>query len=161
MLQEKNQGCERVSAEAEQVVVAKADHGFWPPTHTSAATFTLESLGEPPDSEQNSVQKSLRPWRTARNVNIHGQHLVGASQRRIVRTEDTATDAARADSDDYLGIRHCLIRLQKCEFHIAADRTGYQQHVSMTGGCNKLDSKAFDVVDGIIQRNNLQFASVA
>ena len=70
------------------------------------------------------MQKSLRPGWTSRNVDIHRKYLVDASQRSVVPAKDAATDAASANRDDYLGFRHCPMRLQQRKFHVARDRTG-------------------------------------
>jgi len=107
------------------------------------------------------MQESLWPGWTSGNVNIHRKYLVDAAQRRVVFAEYAATDAAGANRDDYLGLRHRLMRLQKRELHIPRYRTGDQEHVGMTRRGNELDSEAFDVVDRIVQSDNLQFTSVA
>ena len=107
------------------------------------------------------MQKSLWPGWTSGNVDIHRQHLVDASQRSVVLAKDATTDAARAYRNDYLGFRHRPMRLQQRKFHVPRDRTGDQEHVGMTRRGHELDSEAFDVVDRIVQRDNLQFASVA
>ncbi len=107
------------------------------------------------------MQKSLWPGWTSRNINIHRKNLVDAPQRRVVLAEYATTDAASAYRDDYLGLRHRPIRLQKRELHVPRYRAGDQEHVGMTRRGNELDSEAFDVVDRVVQRDNLQFASVA
>src|SRR5260370_30998349 len=78
----------------------------------STNALVRQLLSEPPDSEQDSVEESLRPGRTSRNVNVHGQDLVNASKRRVVLAEDTAADATCANRDDYLRLWHRSIRLQ-------------------------------------------------
>ena len=107
------------------------------------------------------MQKSLWPGWASRNINIRRKYLIDTSKRGVVHAEDAATYAASAYRDDYLGVRHCLMRLQKREFHIPRYRAGDQEHVSMTRRGNELHSEAFDVVDRIVQSDNLQFASVA
>lgn len=107
------------------------------------------------------MQKSLWPGWTSRNKNIHRKYLVDAPQRRVVLAEYATTDAASAYRDDYLGLRHRLMRLQKRELHIPRYQACDQKHVGMTRRGNELDSETFDVVDRIVQSDNLQFASVA
>src|SRR5216684_8175014 len=127
----------------------------------SPSALVRQVLSEPPDSEQDSVDESLRPGRTSRNVNVHGQDLVNASKRRVVLAEDTAADAACANRDDYLRLWHRSIRLQQRQLHVPGDRTGDQEHVGVTRRCHKLNSEAFDVMDRIVEGDNLHFASVA
>src|SRR5260370_3105405 len=107
------------------------------------------------------MQQSLWPGRTSWNVNIHWEHLVDASNRRVVLAEDAATDSASAHRDDYFGFRHRPIRFQKREFHVAGDRPSHQEHVGMTRRGDELNSEAFDVMDRIIHGDNLQLASIA
>src|SRR5713101_7758578 len=107
------------------------------------------------------MEECLRPRGTAGNVNVDGQNLVNASKRRVVLTEDTAADAAGTDRDDYLRLWHRSIRLQQGQLHVPGDRTGYQEHVGVTRRCHELNSEAFDVMDRIVERDNLHFASVA
>ena len=107
------------------------------------------------------MQKSLGPGWTARNVNVHWKHMIDASNRRVVHTEDAAANTASAYRDDYLRFRHRPMRLQQRQFHVPRDGTGNQEHVGMTRRGDELDSEAFDVVDRIVQGDNLQFATVA
>src|SRR6266566_1874872 len=90
----------------------------------SPTTLVRQLLSEPPDSEQDSVEESLRPGRTSRNVNVHGQDLINASKRRVVFAEDAAADATGADCDDYLWLWHRSMRLQQGQLHVPGDRTG-------------------------------------
>ena len=46
----------------------------------SPSALVIQLLTEPPDSEQDSVEESLRPGRTSRNVNVDGHDVVDASQ---------------------------------------------------------------------------------
>src|SRR6266851_10520358 len=77
----------------------------------SPSALVIQLLTEPPDSEQDSVEESLRPGRTSRNVDVHGQDLVNASKRRLVLAEDTAADATSADRDHDLWFWHSLVGL--------------------------------------------------
>src|SRR5713101_1628114 len=77
----------------------------------STRAVVVESFGETPDRKQDSMQKSLWPGWTTRNVNIHWKCLIDASKRRVVHAKDAATDAASANCDDHLWFRHCPMRL--------------------------------------------------
>ena len=107
------------------------------------------------------MQEGLGPGWTARNINIYRKYLVDAAQRRVVLGEDAATDAASSYRNDHLGFRHRPMRLQQRKFHVPRDGTGDQKHVGMTRRGNELDSETFDVVDGVVQRNDLLLAAVA
>jgi len=45
--------------------------------------------------------------------------------------------------------------------HVQRKRPGDQQHVSMAGARDEPDAETFDVVVGIVQRMDFEFASVA
>src|SRR5260370_24278928 len=107
------------------------------------------------------MKKSVWPGRTSRNINIYRKHLVDAPQGGVVLAEDATTDAASAYRDDYLGLRHRLMCLQKRELHVPRYRASDQEHVGMTRGGNELDSEALDIMDRIVQSDDLQFASIA
>src|SRR5208337_1027659 len=126
-----------------------------------ASAVIVQSFRQTSDRKQDSMQKSLWPGWTTRNVNIHRKNLVDACNRRVVRAKDAAANTASAYRDHYLGFRHRPMRLQQRKFHVARDRTGDQEHVGMTRRGNELDSEAFDVVNRIVQCNDLQFATVA
>ena len=127
----------------------------------STGVLVIQSFSQPPDGEQDSVEKSLWPGWTARNINVHGQDLVDASKRRIVLAEDAATDAAGANRDDYLRFGHRSIRLQQRKLHVPGDWTGYQEHIGVTRRCDEMNAEPFDIIDRIVQGDDLQFASIA
>src|SRR5271169_1470211 len=107
------------------------------------------------------MKESLWPGRTSGNVNVHRQNLVNASKRGVILAEDTTADAASANRDDYLRLWHRLVGLQEGQFHISGNRTGYQKHIGMTRRRHELNSKPFDVMDRIVERDDLHFASIA
>src|SRR5713226_4886215 len=127
----------------------------------SPSALVRQLLSESPDSEQDSVDESLWPGRTSRNVNVHGQDLVDASKRRVVLAEDTAADAASTDRDDYLRLWHRSIRLQQGQLHIPGNGSGDQEQVGVTRRCPELNSVAFYVMDRIVERDDLHVASIA
>src|SRR6266851_9265252 len=127
----------------------------------SPSALVIQLLAEPPNSEQDSVEESLRSGRTSRNVNVDGYDVGNASKRRVVLAEDTAADSASADRDDRLRLWHRPISLQQGQLHVPGDRTGDQEHVGVTRRCHELNSEAFDVMDRIVERDDFHFASVA
>ena len=77
----------------------------------STRAVVVQSFSQTSDGEEDSMQKSLWPRWTTRNVNIHRKYFIDASKRRIVLAEDAATDSASANRDHYFGFRHRPIRL--------------------------------------------------
>ena len=107
------------------------------------------------------MEQGLWPWWTSRNVNVDGHNVVDASKRGVVLAKDAATDAAGANRDHDLGFWHSLVGLQQGQLHVPADWPGDQEHVGVTRRGHELNSEAFDVMDRIVERDNLHFASVA
>src|SRR5258708_36774407 len=99
----------------------------------STRAAVVPSFSQTSDRKEDSMQQSLWPGRTSWNVNIHWEHLVDASNRRVVLAEDAATDSASAHRDDYFGFRHRPIRFQNREFHVAGARPMHQDHAGMPG----------------------------
>ena len=77
----------------------------------STRAVVVESFSQTSDGKEDSMQKSLWPGWTSRNINIHRKNLVDAPQRRVVLAEYATTDTASANRDDYLGFRHRPMRL--------------------------------------------------
>ena len=113
------------------------------------------------DSEEDSVEESLGPRWTSRDVYVDGHDIVDASQRGVVPTKNTATDAAGTNRDDESRFRHGLVGLHESQLHIPCDGPGDQEHICMARRCHKLNAKAFQVVDRIVQGNDFEFATIA
>src|SRR5258708_18560329 len=118
-------------------------------------------LFETADSKKNSVEESLRPRWTSRNVNVHMQDLADASKRRVVLAEDTATDAAGANGHHDSRFWHSLVGLQQGKLHVPGDGTGHQEHIGMTRRCDELNSEAFNVMDWVVQGDDFHLAPIA
>src|SRR5258708_38438187 len=127
----------------------------------SPTALVIQLLSEPPDSEQDSVDESLWPGRTSRNINVHGQDLVNASQRGVILAKDAAAYAAGTNRDHDFRFWHSLVGLQQGQLHVPDDRSGDQEHVGGTRRGHELNSEVFDVMDRIVERHNLHFASIA
>src|SRR6266849_6911380 len=77
----------------------------------SPSALVIQLLSKPPDSEQDSVEESLRPGRTSRNVNVDGHDVVDASQRGIILAKDAAAYAAGTNRDHDFWFWHSLVGL--------------------------------------------------
>ena len=103
----------------------------------------------------------MRSRRTSRNVHVDGYNVVDTTHRGVVFAKDATTDAAGANSDHNFRFWHSLVGLQQGELHIPGDRPGNQEHVGVTRRGNEVNAEALKVVDGIVQGNDFEFASIA
>ena len=107
------------------------------------------------------MQQGVRIGRAARDKDIHLDNTVDSADRCIVSPEDAATAATSAHSRHEAGFGSGVIGFAQRQFHIATDGAGDQQHVGMTRGGDEMNAKAFQVVNGIIQADDFDFAPVA
>ncbi len=77
----------------------------------SPSALVIQLLSEPPDSEQDSVEESLRSGWTARNVNVDGHDVLDASQRGVIFAKDATTYAAGTNRDHDFWFWHSLVGL--------------------------------------------------
>src|SRR5262245_21943136 len=77
-----------------------------------------------------SVEKSFRPWRTSRNVNIHRNHPVNSLDRCVVVVEATRA-GANSKCDNPFGITHLFINAKQNGSNFFADRTHNQENVRL------------------------------
>src|SRR5690348_15000409 len=116
---------------------------------------------EPVDGQQDAMQQRFRAWRASRDVDVHGNYLIHSAEGRVIDAEDTAADAAGADSNDDLRLRSGIVGFPQSQLHVARNGAGDEQHVGMARRSHEMDTKALDVVHGIVEGIDLQFASVA
>src|SRR5260370_7507845 len=114
----------------------------------------LPFLSEPPDSEQDSVEESLRPGWTARNVNDDGHDVLDASQRGVIFAKDATAYAAGTNRDHDFRFWHSLIGLQQSQLHVPGDRSGAQEHVAVTRTSPELNSQPFHVMHPFVARDH-------
>src|ERR1039457_2529680 len=125
------------------------------------ANPALFLLLQPAHSQQDSVQQRFRAWRTARDVDVHRDHLVYAAAGGVVRSEYAAADAAGAYGYNQLGIRGRIVGLAEGQFHVPGHRAGDQQHIGVARGRDEVDAEALDIVDGVVEGHDFQLAPVA
>ena len=107
------------------------------------------------------MQQSVRVGRTARNVNIDWDDGIDTANRGVVDAEDAAAATACADGNDEPRVRHGVVGLSERQLHIAGNRAGDEQHISVAGRGHEMNPETFEVVDRAGQAHNLDFAAVA
>src|SRR3954469_24671139 len=84
-----------------------------------------------------------------------------AAAARIAFAEDSAIAAALAHRDYQLGIGSRVKSTFQGHCHVPRNRSGHEQHVGMARTRNEPDAEPFDVVVGIVQGVDFQFAAIA
>ena len=92
---------------------------------------------------------------------MHGNDVRNGAPAGVALSEDSAAIAAVADSNNQFGIGYGIVGALQGLFHIHGYRTRDEQQVGMPRAGNEFDPDAFEVVVGIIERLNFEFASIA
>lgn len=107
------------------------------------------------------MQERFGPWRTTRDIHVHGHGGINATARGEGLPVDSTTDRAGAYSDNKLWIRRRLICFSESDFHVTCNGPCHQQHVGMPRRGNKVHAEPLDIVDRIAESRDLDLASVA
>lgn len=100
-------------------------------------------------------------WGASGYRDIHWNHIRYAPTTCIALSEDTAGAATVANRDNEFRLRSGVIGALQRSHHVTGDRPRNQQHVRMSRAGDEMDSQAFQVVVGIGQSVNFEFATVA
>src|SRR5262249_14230297 len=73
----------------------------------------------------------------------------------------TAIDRAIADRNDPFRLRRRRVRALERFLHVARERAGHEQHVCMARRSDETNAEALDIVDRIVERVDLELATVA
>ena len=92
---------------------------------------------------------------------MHRNDIRNGAPAGVALSEHSAARSAVPDSDNQFGIGYSIIGAFQGLFHIHGYGTRDQQQVGMSRACDEFDPDAFEVVVGIVERLNLQFASIA
>src|SRR5437868_14271951 len=84
-----------------------------------------------------------------------------ASNDRIAAGKTPSIPRAISDRDDPFRIGSRMVGALQCLAHVPGHRPGYHQDVGMARRGDEAETEAFDVVVGIVERMDFEFASVA
>jgi len=101
-------------------------------TGALSVRMDVQGLLHSAQCKQDSLEQRFRAGRTARDVDINGNHCIYSAHRCVVGSEDATTDTAGTHGYHGFRMRRCRPGLAQRQFHVARDWTGDQQHVSMT-----------------------------
>jgi hypothetical protein len=94
-------------------------------------------------------------------MKIDGNHMRDPSYHRIATGKAATIPSAISYGDDPLRVRSRMIGALQRVAHVLRHRPGYHQHIGMARRRDEPQTKALDVVVGIVQRVDFKFASVA
>src|SRR4030095_16679584 len=83
------------------------------------------------------------------------------TDNRVAAGKNTTVQCAVPDCNDPFGIRRSVIRALKRLAHVPGDRPGHEQHVGMPRRRHEMQSETFQVIKGVVERVDFEFAPVA
>src|SRR5688572_29490988 len=113
------------------------------------------------DGRQYPGQNAARVGWAAGHGAVDGNDVRDGSGARVATAEDSAGAAAIADGDDELGVRRRVVRALQRQLHVARDGPRDEKQICVARARNEPNSQTFDVVEGVVQRVNLELAAVA
>ena len=94
-------------------------------------------------------------------MNIHGHDGRNSAGDRIAPREETSVEGAIADRDHPFGVRRRLVGALQRLAHVLGDWPGDQEHIGMARRGHELEPKTLEIVNGIVQRMDLELAAIA
>ena len=123
--------------------------------------WLLLLLGLSADSFEDALQQGRWRGRTPGDTSVHRDHLGNPAQGSITLSEDAARAAAISHGNHDLRRRRGVIGPPEGYLHVTGDRTCDEQHVREPRRGGKMDTEPLAVVKGIVDRMDLELASVA
>src|SRR5262249_47168625 len=111
--------------------------------------------------EQQPLEQLRRAWRAATNMQIDGYDARGPPADRVAAGKNTAVHRTVSDRDHPFGVRRSIIRALKRLAHVPGDRPRHEQHVGMARRSHEVQPEAFEIIEGVVERVDLEFAAIA
>jgi hypothetical protein len=92
---------------------------------------------------------------------VYGNDIRNGATAGVALPKHSAASSAITHRDNEFGVRHGIQSTFQCLFHVRGDWTRDEQKIGMPGARYEFYADAFDVVVGIIECLNLEFASIA
>src|SRR6266566_6284266 len=113
------------------------------------------------DEPQQPLEQLERRRRTAADHEVDRHDLRHRAHAGVAPGEDTTAGGAITDGDDPLGRRGCGVGALERLAHVERHRAGDEQRVRVAGRGDETDAEALDVVEGVVERVDLELARVA
>src|SRR4051794_37780725 len=108
----------------------------------------------------DGLQNCGRGGRTASNRVLYGNDVRNGAPAGVAFSEYTPAASAVPDSNNQFGIGYGIVGAFQGLYHIHGPRPCNQQQVGMPRTCHEFDPDSFEVVVGIVERLDLQLASI-
>src|SRR5260370_31106545 len=115
----------------------------------------------PFEQRKKTLQHNRWSRGTARNVEIDRNNFGNPANHRVAAGKTPSIPRALPDRHDPFGIGGRMIGALERLTHVLGHGTRHHQHIGMARRGNEPETKAFDVVVGVVKRVNFEFASVA
>src|SRR4029077_14442180 len=110
---------------------------------------------------QNASKDALWARRAAWHGHIDRNDIRDPTTARVVLTINTARAAAVTEGNDGLRVRRGLVRALQSQLHVLRHWSRDEQQVRVPRTCDESNAERFEVVEGIVERMDLKFATVA
>src|SRR5262245_8867095 len=94
-------------------------------------------------------------------MQIYGHDGGDPADNRVAAGKQSAVERTIADRHDPFWIRRRVVRALERLAHVPGHRPGHQQHVGVPRRCDEAQAEAFEVVEGVVERVDLELAAVA
>src|SRR5581483_2556298 len=94
-------------------------------------------------------------------MEIDGKGRRDAAHDGVAAGKKTAIPCTIADRDYPFGVGRRGVGALEGFAHIGGDGTGDEQHIGMTRGRDKAEPEALEIVDGVVERMDLELAAIA
>src|SRR5215813_25566 len=141
------------------------------------ATLFLRGLARPRSLRRSSIQAARavsgleqcqqpleqlrRAWRAAANMQIDGYDAGDPADHRVAAGKDTAVDRTVSDRNHPFGVRRSIIGARERLAHVPGDRPRHEWHVGVARRGHEVQPKAFEIIEGVVERVDLEFAAIA
>merc|ERR550525_1351516 len=95
---------------------------------------------------EETVHESLGSWRTARNVNIHGNNSVAASDHGVTVVIVASTVRTTTHTDDPSGLGHLVITLPEGRSHLICQSSSNNDDICLSWRCSEHNTISVHII---------------
>src|SRR5262245_18372524 len=113
------------------------------------------------EQRQQPLEQLRRLRRTAANMQINGYDSRDPADDRVAAGKNTAVHRTVSDRNHPFGVRRSIIRALECLAHVPGDRPRHEQYVREARRGHEVQPEAFEIIEGIVKRVDLELAAIA
>src|SRR5262245_639432 len=113
------------------------------------------------EQREQPLKQLRRAWWAATDMQVDGYNGGDPAFDRIAAEKNAAVYRAVPDCDDPFGIRRSIICALERLAHVPGDRPCHEQHIGVAWRRHEMQPETFEIIEGVIERVDLEFAPVA